>query len=101
MQAVCDGVGGEVEEGDVYGGHIVLVLGDPGGSDDSVREGGAAWRERGDRRVQNPRGRGGEGGAGRRGGCGRGRGIGLLGGQLEVLAAVSDARGVGVDMGQR
>jgi hypothetical protein len=46
VQAVCNGVGGEVEEGDEYGRYVVLVLCDPGRSDDTVGEGGGCGRER-------------------------------------------------------
>jgi len=45
VQAVRNGVCGEVEEGDEYGRNVVLVLGDPGRSDDAVGEGGRRWRE--------------------------------------------------------
>jgi hypothetical protein len=80
VQAVGDGVGGEVEEGHEDGGHVVLVLRQPRGRNHAVGKDGRAGRERGDGRVQGPRRRGRDGGAARgrgRGGCGR---ISLLGG---------------------
>ena len=45
VQAVCDRISGEVEEGDEYGGYVVLVLCDPGRSDYTVGEGGRCWGE--------------------------------------------------------
>jgi hypothetical protein len=45
VQAVCNGIGGEVEEGDEYRRDVVLVLGDPGRSDDAVGEGRRGWGE--------------------------------------------------------
>lgn len=45
MEAVCNGVGGEVEKGNENGGYVVLVLRNPGWSDDTIWERGGPGRE--------------------------------------------------------
>lgn len=89
VQAVRNGVGGEVEEGEVYGRHVVLVLRNPGRSDDTIWEGGSAGREGRYGRVQDPRCRCRNGWTARRRRLGVGGRICFLRGQLEVLASIS------------
>jgi hypothetical protein len=43
VQAVCDGVGNEVEEGYEYRGDIVLVFRDPRRRNDSIGKDGRSW----------------------------------------------------------
>lgn len=43
VQAVRDGIGNEVEEGYKHRGDVVLVFGDPGRRNDSVRKDGRSW----------------------------------------------------------
>lgn len=89
MEAVGDRVGGEVEEGDEDGRYVVLVFANPGRCDDTIRKDGRSWRERGDGRMQDPRGRRSNGWATRRRGI---RGCGwvcFLGWQHILLEGIS------------
>jgi hypothetical protein len=62
MKAVGNGVRSEVKEGYEDGGDVVLVLRDPRGRNDPVREDSCGRREGRDGRVQRPRSSRGDGG---------------------------------------